>query len=218
VFALLAAFTWFLLSRTVLGRHAYALGGNEQAARLSGIRTENVKWFAYCFSAVCASIAGLFYMFDVSVARPSNQAAGYELNAIAAAVVGGCALSGGVGRVPGVVLGALFLRVVVDAVSKIIKSGADVWEGMIVGIVVVLAVTFTQARDLLGSGRRFFPGLRGKVAIPTIAAFAALLAMSGTINSETFRQNSLGVGGSVFLLVLAILVVIERLETYRQNR
>jgi len=148
-FAVLAVVTWFILSRTVLGRHAYALGGNEQAARLSGIRTDNVKWFAYCFSAVAASLAGLFFMADASVARPSNQAAGYELNAIAAAVVGGCSLQGGIGRVPGVVLGALFLRVVVDAVAKVIKSGSDVWEGMIVGIVVALAVAFTQFRELV---------------------------------------------------------------------
>jgi ribose/xylose/arabinose/galactoside ABC-type transport system permease subunit len=59
-FLVLAAFTFILLNYTVLGRHLYALGGNEQAARLSGIRTESVKWFAYCFSAITASIAGVF--------------------------------------------------------------------------------------------------------------------------------------------------------------
>ena len=57
VFMVLAVVTWLILSRTVLGRHIYALGGNEQAARLSGIRTDNVKWFAYCFGAITASIA-----------------------------------------------------------------------------------------------------------------------------------------------------------------
>src|SRR5262245_7291157 len=87
VFVVLAIVTWIALSRTVLGRHIYAIGGNEEAARLSGIRTENVKWFAYCFGAITASIAGIFAMADGSVAQPVNLARGYELNAIAAAVV-----------------------------------------------------------------------------------------------------------------------------------
>src|SRR5262245_7445372 len=64
VFVVLAVVTCVLLSRTVLGRHIYALGGNEEAARLSGIRTENIKWFAYCFGAMTAAIAGIFQMAD----------------------------------------------------------------------------------------------------------------------------------------------------------
>src|SRR5262245_21982297 len=126
MFLVLALVTWIILSRTVLGRHIYALGGNEQAARLSGIRTDSVKWFAYCFGALTASIAGIFAMADGSVAQPVNLARGFELNAIAAAVVGGCSLQGGVGTVSGTILGALFLRLVIDAVAKIIKAGADV--------------------------------------------------------------------------------------------
>lgn len=217
-FAVLSLITWLVLSRTVLGRHAYALGGNEQAAKLSGVRTDNVKWFAYCFSAVAASLAGLFFMADASVARPSNQAAGYELNAIAAAVVGGCSLQGGVGRVPGVVLGALFLRVVIDAISKIIKSGSDVWEGMIVGIVVVLAVTFTRLQELLRSGQTFFGGTRGKFAIPTIAVLATLVALSATTSNPALRSNSGYIGGGVFAVVLLGLIAVERWESSRQSR
>ncbi|HTN76149.1 MAG TPA: ABC transporter permease, partial [Pirellulaceae bacterium] len=144
VFLILAVITWIILTKTVLGRHIYALGGNEQAARLSGIRTENVKWFAYCFAAVTAAIAGVFYIANESVAAPANQGRGHELNAIAAAVVGGCSLQGGIGTVQGTLLGALFLRIVIDAVAKIIKTGADVYEGLIVGVVVVIAVTFSQ--------------------------------------------------------------------------
>ncbi|MEI6635226.1 MAG: ABC transporter permease, partial [Planctomycetota bacterium] len=119
-FLVLAILTWLILSRTVLGRHLYALGGNEQAARLSGVRTDNVKWFAYCFGSLTSALAGIFLMADSSVAQPGTLARGYELNAIAAAVVGGCSLQGGVGTVPGTVLGALFLRLVIDAVSKLI--------------------------------------------------------------------------------------------------
>ena len=87
VFGVLAVLTWLLLTKTVLGRHLYALGGNEEAARLAGIKTENVKWFAYCFGAMTAALAGLFYVANESAASPTNQARGHELNAIAAAVV-----------------------------------------------------------------------------------------------------------------------------------
>jgi ribose/xylose/arabinose/galactoside ABC-type transport system permease subunit len=177
VFIVLALITWIILRWTVLGRHIYALGGNEQAARLSGIRTENVKWVAYCFSAFTASIAAVFYIANEAVAAPVNQARGHELNAIAAAVVGGCSLQGGVGTVSGTILGALFLRIVIDAVAKIIKTGADVYEGLIVGCVVVLAVTLTQARQLIASGRQVFAGVRGLCAIPTLALTAGLVAM-----------------------------------------
>jgi ribose/xylose/arabinose/galactoside ABC-type transport system permease subunit len=215
VFAILAVVTWLILSRTVLGRHIYALGGNEQAARLSGIRTENVKWFAYCFGAATASIAGIFAMADGSVAQPVNLARGYELNAIAAAVVGGCSLQGGVGTVTGTILGALFLRVVIDAVAKLIKAGADVYEGMIVGIVVVLAVTLTQFRQLVQSGREFFPGVRGAVAIPTLALGTGLLAMMGSANVDLLKGRTLIFGLAVGLLMLAALTAIKLLEAKR---
>jgi ribose/xylose/arabinose/galactoside ABC-type transport system permease subunit len=179
VFGVLAIVTWLLLTRTVLGRHLHALGGNEQAARLAGIRTDNVKWFAYCFGAMTAALAGLFYMANESVAAPVNQGRGHELNAIAAAVVGGCSLAGGVGTVPGTVLGTIFLRVVIDAVSKIIKTGADVYEGLIVGIVVVIAVTLAQFGQLAKGGRQLLPGALGLCAIPTLAILCgAIVSMT----------------------------------------
>jgi len=73
-------------------------------------------------------------------------ARGYELNAIAAAVVGACSLQGGSGTITGTVLGVLFLRTVLDAVAKIIDRGADLYEGMIVGVVVILAVAVSRLR------------------------------------------------------------------------
>ena len=217
VFAVLAIVTWLILSRTVLGRHIYALGGNEQAARLSGIRTDNIKWFAYCFGAMTAAIAGIFQMADTSVAQPVNLARGYELNAIAAAVVGGCSLQGGIGTVTGTVLGALFLRLVIDAVAKLIKAGADVYEGMIVGIVVVLAVTLTQFRQLLQSGREFFPGARGIVAIPTIAIAVGLLATMAVANLPGFSGRTTIVGSAVSLVMLFLLGLVKLLESRRKQ-
>ena len=199
VFVLLALFTWVLLTRTVLGRHIHALGGNEQAARLAGIRTENVKWFAYCFGAMTAALAGLFYVANESVAAPVNQGRGHELNAIAAAVVGGCSLSGGVGTVPGTVLGAIFLRVVIDAVSKIIKTGADVYEGLIVGVVVVIAVTFSQLGALAKGGTRLLPGALGLCAIPTLAILAGAIA---SMTSGRTGGIATGVGALILLAAL----------------
>jgi ribose/xylose/arabinose/galactoside ABC-type transport system permease subunit len=181
VFGVLAFVTWLVLSRTVLGRHLHALGGNEPAARLAGIRTDQVKWFAYCYAATTAALAGLFYVANESVAAPANQARGHELNAIAAAVVGGCSLSGGVGTVPGTVLGTIFLRVVIDAVSKVIKTEAEIYEGLIVGVVVVLAVTFSQLGQVAAGGRRLLPGALGLCAIPTLAILAGgVVAMTAS--------------------------------------
>jgi len=176
VMVVAAIATWIILQRTVLGRHLYALGGNEQAARLSGIRTENVKWFAYCFSAVTASIAGLFFLPESSL-KPGTVAAGYELNAIAAAVVGGCSLQGGIGTVQGTLLGAIFLRAVIDSVAKVVKASSDVYEGMIVGTIVVLAVTFSQIREIRMSGRRLFDGALGLCAIPAMVVLAGLVSV-----------------------------------------
>jgi ribose/xylose/arabinose/galactoside ABC-type transport system permease subunit len=177
VFLALVAFFWVLMSRTVTGRHLYAMGGNEAAARLSGIRTDRLKWFAYCLGSLCSTIAGILYIGDQSVADPQTLGRGYELNAIAAAVVGGCSLQGGIGTIPGVVLGCLFLRVVMDGIAKIIKTGADVYEGLIVGIVVVVAVAFSQLRGARGHRSRFFPGALGWVAAVTLSLLTGLLLM-----------------------------------------
>ncbi|HEV7278616.1 MAG TPA: ABC transporter permease [Pirellulaceae bacterium] len=168
---------WLLLAYTVVGRHLYALGGNEQAAKLSGIRTDSVKWLAYCIGTLTASIAGILYMCDQSVADPQTLGVGYELRAIASAVVGGCSLQGGAGTVVGTILGALFLRTVIDGVAKIIKTGSDVYEGLIVGVVVVFAVAFSQFGVASAQRRQYFPGLRGVFAIFAVVFFAGMIAM-----------------------------------------
>jgi ribose/xylose/arabinose/galactoside ABC-type transport system permease subunit len=176
LFAVLAVVAWVMLSRTVLGRHLYALGGNEEAARLSGVQTDRLKWFAYCVSAVLSSIAGILYICEVSVADPQTLGMGYELNAIAAAVVGGCSLQGGVGTIEGTVLGTIFLRTVIDGVAKVIKTSSKVYEGLIVGVVVVFAVALSQtAKVRARSG--FFAGPLGLMAAINIALIAGVAAI-----------------------------------------
>lgn len=210
VFATLALITWIILRWTVLGRHIYAVGGNEQAARLSGIQTDNVKWVAYTFSALTSSIAAVFYISNELQATPFNQAAGHELNAIAAAVVGGCSLQGGIGTVGGTILGVLFLRVVIDSVSKLIDTGADVFEGLIVGCVVLLAVTLTQARQLITSGRELFAGVRGLFTIPALA-IAVGLTLTVTTKSPT-------TGITLGCLLFTILLGVKIYEVLRRSR
>jgi ABC-type glucose/galactose transport system permease subunit len=129
---------------------------------------------------------------------------GYELNAIAAAVVGGCSLQGGAGTIPGAALGCLFLRVVIDGVAKIIKSGADIYEGLIVGNVVVIAVALNQPTIR----RRLLPGPLGTVMVVVLALYAAILGLlfSG-------QQAAVLVGGATF----ALLGVIKYREGRRES-
>jgi ribose/xylose/arabinose/galactoside ABC-type transport system permease subunit len=204
VFLTLGFLAWVLMSRTVVGRHLYAMGGNEAAARLSGIRTDHLKWLAYVLGAVTASIAGILYTAEVGTANPSVQGRGYELNAIAAAVVGGCSLQGGVGLIPGTMLGVLFLRVVIDAVAKIVKVGADDYEGIIVGFLVVLAVAFNELRQATRGARKvFFPGVLGIFAIGILAALAGSL---------TTIMSGRGAGGVVFVGTVIVLGTVSLLE------
>lgn len=184
VFLALSAACYFLMSHTVWGRHLYAIGGNEQAARLSGIHTERMKWLAYSIGAVTASIAGMLYLAKIGAANPGTLGVGYELNAIAAAVVGGCSLRGGVGLIPGVMLGVLFLRVVIDSINKVVPKGSDDYQGMIVGFLVMLAVAINELRRHSGGQKKkFFPGMLGAAVIPILALLVSsvLFVMYGNL-------------------------------------
>jgi ribose/xylose/arabinose/galactoside ABC-type transport system permease subunit len=175
IFFVLAIAVWLLLSRTVIGRHLYALGGNEEAARLSGIRTERVKWLAYCIGSMTAAIAGILYIADNSSAEPNTMAVGYELNAIAAAVVGGCSLLGGVGTIPGVVLGVLFLQVVIYGVGIVIKTDSETYQGLVVGFVLIFASVLSRFRETSRPGKELFPGALGTCALLTLTLLTGTL-------------------------------------------
>lgn len=204
IFLALSGAIWFLMTKTVAGRHLYAMGGNERAAHLSGIRTERLKWLAYCISAVTASLAGVLYTSQVGASDPILQGRGYELNAIAAAVIGGCSLQGGYGTVGGVMLGVLFLRVVVDSVAKVFRSNATDYEGLIVGFLVVLAVAFNELRQSIGhGGKKFFPGLLGAFSLVVLVLLVGLvgLVMFGT----TIGASAMGAAA----VMLGVVKVVE---------
>ncbi|QDT47750.1 D-allose transport system permease protein AlsC [Symmachiella dynata] len=211
IFLVLSGLMWILMSKTVIGRHLYALGGNEEAAKLSGIRTDRLKWLAYCVGTVTAAIAGILYSSYVGMSNPATQGIGYELNAIAAAVVGGCSLSGGIGTIPGVMLGALFLRVVIDSVAKTVKTNPDEFQGLIVGALVVLAVAFNELRDAGALKKQFFPGGLGVVNI------FILSLLGGVITAVMSSDHKLVIGGSTAVVILGVLAFKKFLEMRSRN-
>ena len=144
IFACVAISMSILMGWTVLGRHLFALGGNEMAARLSGLRTNRLKAVAYGLSGTLSALGGVLFT-GYSGQADSRLGMTYELTAITAAVVGGCSLSGGVGSIRGTVLGLLLTQIVLKG-TGILKLGIDSTqiEGLVLGTVVLLAVAFNQ--------------------------------------------------------------------------
>jgi ribose/xylose/arabinose/galactoside ABC-type transport system permease subunit len=144
IFGCIAVFLSVLMTRTVLGRHLFALGGNETAARLSGLRTHRLKMIAYAISGALSALGGIMFT-GYSGQGDSRMGTTYELTAITAAVVGGCSLSGGVGSIRGTVLGLLLTQIVLKG-TGILARGVDATqiEGLVLGTVVLVAVAFNQ--------------------------------------------------------------------------
>lgn len=145
IFGCVAAAMSILMGCTVVGRHLFALGGNEIAARLSGLRTNRLKAVAYGLSGTLAALGGILFT-GYSGQADSRLGVTYELTAITAAVVGGCSLSGGLGSIRGTVLGLLLTQLVIKGTGIVCPRGVDSTqiEGLVLGTVVVLAVAFNQ--------------------------------------------------------------------------
>lgn len=151
---------WFYLRWTVWGRSTYAVGGNEQAARFSGIRVQWIKLLAYLISGACAGIAGMMNCgFYKSAA--TNTGLGYELAVVAAAVVGGASLAGGRGTALGAVLGTLIIQLIDNGIAILdqINLGfvhlqvSREYTQIIIGIAIVLAVAVDRFSEYLQSRR-----------------------------------------------------------------
>lgn len=143
IFVAFAIIAWIVLNKTVYGRQLYAVGGNERAAKLTGLGVDRLKISVYVVSAVLAGVAGIIEVSYLSSAI-SNQGTGKELSVIAAAVIGGTNLSGGEGTVIGVFVGALILEVLRNG---LVLLGTDAyWQGVFVGSVIVIAVFIDQLR------------------------------------------------------------------------
>jgi putative multiple sugar transport system permease protein len=136
MFALIVAYD-FAARRTVLGRRIYALGGNEKAARLSGIKTERLTFYTFVNMGALAALAGLVFAARLNTATP-KAGLGFELDVIAACFIGGASASGGVGRVTGAVIGAFVMGVMNNGMS-ILGIGID-YQQVIKGVVLLAAV------------------------------------------------------------------------------
>jgi erythritol transport system permease protein len=128
---------------TPIGRHIFAVGGNERAAGLSGIRVARVKLFVYMFSGFCAAIVGLIVSSELMAAHPATGES-FELNAIAAAVLGGTSMSGGRGTIGGTIVGAFVIGILSDGL--VMMGVSSFWQMVIKGLVIVLAVGLDQAQ------------------------------------------------------------------------
>ena len=135
----LVALYSFICSRTVFGRHIYAVGGNERAAQLSGIKTRWVRFIVFVNMGLMAAIAGLVFSARLNAAAPSAGMM-FELDAIAACYIGGASASGGVGTIIGAVVGGLVMGVLNNGMS-IMGVGID-WQQAIKGLVLLAAVAF----------------------------------------------------------------------------
>jgi ribose transport system permease protein len=127
----------FLTTKTPLGRYIYAIGGNENAARLSGIDIQRVKQMVYTFSGILAALGGLMVTARLDSAQP-NAGMSYELDAIAAVVIGGTSLSGGRGSILGTVLGAVMIGVLNNGL--VLLNVSPFWQQVVKGAVILLAV------------------------------------------------------------------------------
>jgi ribose transport system permease protein len=143
IFAVLAVAAGVLLNKTVLGRYTYSIGSNEEATALSGINVRGWKLVIYTLAGLFTGLAGVLISARLGSAQPATGV-GYELQAIAAVVIGGTSLSGGKGSIVGTVIGALIISVLNNGLQ--IMSIPQEWQNVILGCVILVAVYADMAR------------------------------------------------------------------------
>ncbi|MFJ8144744.1 substrate-binding domain-containing protein [Streptomyces sp. NPDC096094] len=179
VMIVMGLITAFVLGRTYIGRSMYAIGGNEEAARLSGLRVKRQKLAIYAFSGLFAAAAGIVLASRLSSAQP-QAAQGYELDAIAAVVIGGASLAGGTGKASGTLIGALILAVLRNGLNLL--SVSAFWQQVVIGVVIALAVLLDTLRRRTGAttpAAGAGGGGKGKQALTYVIAAAVAVAVVG---------------------------------------
>lgn len=149
IMVVVAAAAVIVTTKTPFGRRVYAVGGNERAAVLSGIRVNRIKIAVYVISGCCAALAGMLLTSELGAAYP-DTATTYELNAIAAAVLGGTALAGGRGTIIGTVMGAFVIGFLSDGL--VLVGVSTFWQSVVKGAVIIFAVITEQAQQRLQNG------------------------------------------------------------------
>jgi erythritol transport system permease protein len=141
ILIVLGTISAYTAKKTPLGRYVYAVGGNEKAARLSGIRVERIKLIVYMFSGFTSAIVGLIVSSQLVAAHPATGES-FEMDAIAAAVLGGASLAGGRGGIGGAIVGAFVIGVLGDGL--VMLGVSSFWQMVIKGIVIITAVILDQ--------------------------------------------------------------------------
>nr|WP_202462659.1 substrate-binding domain-containing protein [Streptomyces sp. SID8374] len=188
--------TALILGRTFIGRSMYAIGGNEEAARLSGLRVKRQKIVIYALSGLFAAVAGIVLASRLVSAQP-QAAQGYELDAIAAVVIGGASLAGGVGKASGTLIGALILAVLRNGLNLL--SVSAFWQQVVIGVVIALAVLLDTLRRKAGSGAASSagaaPGAPGSGRRGALKFAGAALAVAVVVGGVSYF-NSGSSGGT----------------------
>ena len=143
IFAVLAIISVIILKKLRFGWYVLAVGGNEKSARLSGIKADKIKIIVYMISGFCAAWVGMINTAQLSAAHPASGD-GWEMNAIAATVLGGTSMSGGSGTIIGTVVGAFVIGVINDGMTMCGVS--EFWQKVIRGLVIILAVVIDQTQ------------------------------------------------------------------------
>ena len=138
------ALSWFILRRTVLGLYIYSVGGNPEAARLSGIKVWAVLLIVYAFSGLLSGLGGVMSASRLFAANGLQLGQSYELDAIAAVILGGTSFVGGVGSILGTLIGALIIAVLTNGL--ILTGVSDIWQYIIKGLVIIGAVALDSYR------------------------------------------------------------------------
>ncbi|MEU8484313.1 substrate-binding domain-containing protein [Streptomyces sp. NPDC048641] len=203
VMIVMGLITALILGRTFIGRSMFAIGGNEEAARLSGLRVKRQKVVIYALSGLFAAVAGIVLASRLTSAQP-QAAQGYELDAIAAVVIGGASLSGGVGKASGTFIGALILAVLRNGLNLL--SVSAFWQQVVIGVVIALAVLLDTVRRKAGAtptaaGASSGPGgSKGKQAAQYVIAAVVAAAIIGGIslwnNGSSGKSAKLGLSVS----------------------
>ncbi|MYR44784.1 substrate-binding domain-containing protein [Streptomyces sp. SID5910] len=193
VMIVMGLITAFVLGRTYIGRSMYAIGGNEEAARLSGLRVKRQKLAIYAFSGLFAAAAGIVLASRLASAQP-QAAQGYELDAIAAVVIGGASLAGGTGKASGTLIGALILAVLRNGLNLL--SVSAFWQQVVIGVVIALAVLLDTLRRKAGATT---PAAgtgdgKGKQALTYVIAAVVAVAVVGA--TSLLHGGSSGAGKS----------------------
>lgn len=204
--AAIAVAVGIFLHGTVWGRHLFALGQNEEAARYSGINVDGLKIVAYTISGLLAGVAGVLLALDTNSVQPSDAGKAYELYGIAAAVLGGCSLRGGQGTVIGVVVGATIMTVLRNL---IILAGLSTYvEEALIGAVILAMVTIDELLRQAAERRAGTPGVGGWLLLLclSLAVFVPLGTIFSLLSNFGRFPEAWGLARIHFWLVIGLTV------------